>query len=155
LPEPAGQWRLKAYGPICRMKLGASDDIIDRFPPADEVFAMLQDRSASVGRGDKQLRKPGSIHPKLGQQSARLNYPATLNSFRRCVKVIDTSLQPTMGREVSRLRCCRLIQRHPASPASSSIRLTAVAPANTRPPDPPTSIFLKPTDVTPRSCRSQ
>lgn len=72
------------------MKLGASDDIIDRFPPADEVFARLQDRSASVGRGDKQLRKPGSIHPKLGQQSARLNYPATLNSFRRCLKVIDT-----------------------------------------------------------------
>jgi hypothetical protein len=116
---------------------------------------MLQDRSASVGRGDKQLRKPGSIHPKLGQQSARLNYPATLNSFRRCVKVIDTSLQPTMGREVSRLRCCRLIQRHPASPASSSIRLTAVAPANTRPPDLPTNIYPKPIAVEPRSCRPQ
>jgi hypothetical protein len=155
LPEPAGQWRLKVCGPICRMRLGASEDIIDCFPPADEVFARLQDRSASVGRGDKQLRKLGSTHPKLGQQSARLNYPATLNSFRRCLKVIDTSLQPTMGREVSRLRCCRLIQRHPASPASSSIRLTGVAPANTHLPDPPTSTVRKPTDVTPRSCRPQ
>jgi hypothetical protein len=129
--------------------------IIDCFPPVDQVFARLQDRSASVGRGDKQLRKLGSTHPKLGQQSARLDYPATLNSVRRCLKVIDTSRQPTMGREVSRLRCCRLIQRHPASPASPSIRLTAVAPANTRLPDPPTNIFPKSTAAGSRSCRPQ
>ena len=38
----------------------------------------------------RRQRKSGSTHPKIGQQSAHLNYPATLNSFRSCLKVIDT-----------------------------------------------------------------
>jgi hypothetical protein len=38
----------------------------------------------------RRQQRSGSTHPKIGQQSAHLNYPATLNSFRRCPKVIDT-----------------------------------------------------------------
>jgi len=38
----------------------------------------------------RRQRKSGSTHPKIGQPSAHLNYPATLNSFRSCLKVIDT-----------------------------------------------------------------
>ena len=38
----------------------------------------------------RRQRRSGSTHPKIGQQSAHLNYPATLNSFRSCLKVIDT-----------------------------------------------------------------
>ena len=35
-------------------------------------------------------REALTTHPKIGQQSAHLNYPATLDSFRSCLKVIDT-----------------------------------------------------------------
>ncbi len=38
----------------------------------------------------RRQRKSGSTHPKIGQPSAHLNYPATLHSFRSCLKVIDT-----------------------------------------------------------------
>jgi hypothetical protein len=38
----------------------------------------------------RRQRKSGSTHPKISQQSAHLNEPATLNSFRSCLKVIDT-----------------------------------------------------------------
>ena len=47
--------------------------------------------SSDAFRGSlRRQRKFGSTHPKIGQQSAHLNYPATLNSFRSCLKVIDT-----------------------------------------------------------------
>ena len=50
-----------------------------------------QSGSSKAFRGRlRRQRKSGSTHPKIGQQSAHLNYPATLNSFRRCLKVIDT-----------------------------------------------------------------
>ncbi len=38
----------------------------------------------------RRQRKSGLTHLKTGQPSAHLNYPATLNSFRSCLKVIDT-----------------------------------------------------------------
>ena len=38
----------------------------------------------------RRQRKSGSTQPKIGQQAAHLNYPAKLNSFRSCLKVIDT-----------------------------------------------------------------
>jgi hypothetical protein len=42
--------------------------------------------------------------PKIGQPSAHLNYPATLNSFRICLKVIDTFRSVFRGEVACRAR---------------------------------------------------
>ena len=56
-----------------------------------ERLTGLHDGQPKAFRGRlHRQRKSGSTHPKTGQQSAHLNYPATLNSFRSCLKVIDT-----------------------------------------------------------------
>ena len=80
----------------------------------EQIIPKLREVEVEVGRGKtvaesvKQIgvterfvrgrlrrqRKSGSTHPKIGQPSAHLNYPATLNSFRSCLKVIDTFRRP-------------------------------------------------------------
>ena len=59
-----------------------------------------KERDADAGINGKPAVLPGEhvgggsgveeTLPKIGQPSAHLNYPATLNSFRSCLKVIDT-----------------------------------------------------------------
>ena len=42
--------------------------------------------------------KSGSTHPRIGQQSALSNFRATVNSFRSCLKVIDTFRRRALSR---------------------------------------------------------
>ena len=54
------------------------------------MHAIPSGKSEAFRSRSRRQRKSGSTHPKIGQPSAHLNYPATLNSFRSCLKVIDT-----------------------------------------------------------------
>ena len=65
-------------------------DAAQRAPPL--VAAIVANPVTALPITNAASRSPrcGSTRPRIGRKSAHWSYPATVNLFRRCLKVIDT-----------------------------------------------------------------